>query len=130
MAVEFGVLLPPREAVMSGRPETAPMLAMAERAEAAGFDSVWIGDSLTARPRHEPLTLLAAVTGCTRRVRLGTAVLLPALRSPVILAHIVGTLSSASPAAVSSPKWTRRRRSSCRGSSGSERGGNGHPTGP
>jgi alkanesulfonate monooxygenase SsuD/methylene tetrahydromethanopterin reductase-like flavin-dependent oxidoreductase (luciferase family) len=65
---------------------------MAERAEAAGFDSVWIGDSLTARPRHEPLTLLAAVAGRTRRVRLGTAVLLPALRPPVVLAHIVGTL--------------------------------------
>ena len=59
MTVEFGVLLPTREAVMSGRPETGPLLTMAERAEAAGFDSVWIGDSLIARPRHEPLTLLA-----------------------------------------------------------------------
>jgi alkanesulfonate monooxygenase SsuD/methylene tetrahydromethanopterin reductase-like flavin-dependent oxidoreductase (luciferase family) len=92
MAVELGVLIPTREAIMSGRPETAPLLAMAERAEAAGFDSVWIGDSLTARPRHEPLTLLAAVAARTRRVRLGTAVLLPALRNPVVLAHIVGTL--------------------------------------
>jgi len=92
MATEFGVLLPTREAVMSGRMETRPLLAMAERAEAGGFDSVWIGDSLTARPRHEPLTLLAAVAGRTRRVRLGTAVLLPALRPPVVLAHIVGTL--------------------------------------
>ncbi len=92
MTVEFGVLLPTREAVMSGRPETAPMLAMAERAEAAGFDSVWIGDSLIARPRHEPLTLLAAVAARTRRVRIGTAVLLPALRHPVVLAHVVGTL--------------------------------------
>jgi probable F420-dependent oxidoreductase len=92
MSVEFGVLLPTREAVMSGRPETAPMLAMAERAEAAGFDSVWIGDSLIARPRHEPLTLLAAVAARTRRVRIGTAVLLPALRHPVVLAHVVGTL--------------------------------------
>jgi alkanesulfonate monooxygenase SsuD/methylene tetrahydromethanopterin reductase-like flavin-dependent oxidoreductase (luciferase family) len=92
MAVEFGVLIPTREAIMSGRPETAPLLTMAERAEGAGFDSVWIGDSLTARPRHEPLTLLAAVAARTRRVRLGTAVLLPALRNPVVLAHIVGTL--------------------------------------
>ena len=92
MAVEFGVLLPTREAIMSGRPETGPLLAMAERAEAAGFDSVWIGDSITARPRHEPLTLLAAVAARTRRVRLGTGVLLPALRSPVVLAHVVGTL--------------------------------------
>ncbi len=92
MAVQFGVLIPTREAIMSGHPETAPLLAMADRAEAAGFDSVWIGDSLTARPRHEPLTLLAAIAGRTRRVRLGTAVLLPALRHPVVLAHVVGTL--------------------------------------
>jgi alkanesulfonate monooxygenase SsuD/methylene tetrahydromethanopterin reductase-like flavin-dependent oxidoreductase (luciferase family) len=92
MGVEFGVLIPTREVVMSGRPETAPLLAMAERAEAAGFDSVWIGDSITARPRHEPLTLMAAVAARTRRVRLGTGVLLPALRPPVVLAHIVGTL--------------------------------------
>jgi probable F420-dependent oxidoreductase len=92
MTVEFGVLLPTRETVMSRHPETAPMLTMAERAEAAGFDSVWIGDSLTARPRHEPLTLLAAVAARTRRVRLGTGVLLPALRNPVVLAHVIGTL--------------------------------------
>src|SRR5215467_6527560 len=92
MTVEFGVLLPTREAVMSSRPETAPLLTMAERAEAAGFDSVWIGDSLIARPRHEPLTLLAAVAARTRRVRLGTAVLLPALRNPVVLAQQVATL--------------------------------------
>src|SRR5438046_3454473 len=90
--VELGVRLPTREAVMSGRPETGSMLAMAERAEATGFDSVLIGDSLIARPRHEPLTLLAAVAARTKRVRLGTAVLLPALRNPVVLAHVVATL--------------------------------------
>jgi probable F420-dependent oxidoreductase len=90
--VQLGVLIPTREVVMSGRPEAGPLLAMAERAEAAGFDSVWVGDSLTARPRHEPLTLMAALAARTRRVRLGTGVLLPALRNPVVLAHIVGTL--------------------------------------
>ena len=92
MAVEFGVLIPTREVVMSGRPETGPLLAMAERAEAAGFDSVWIGDSITARPRHEPLTLMSAIAARTRRVRIGTGVLLPALRPPVVLAHVIGTL--------------------------------------
>jgi alkanesulfonate monooxygenase SsuD/methylene tetrahydromethanopterin reductase-like flavin-dependent oxidoreductase (luciferase family) len=92
MSAQFGVLIPTREAIMSGRPETGLLLTMAERAEAAGFDSVWIGDSITARPRHEPLTLLAAVAARTRRVAVGTAVLLPALRNPVVLAHVVGTL--------------------------------------
>ena len=92
MAVEIGVLIPTREVVMSGRPATAPLLTMAEHAEASGFDSVWIGDSLTARPRHEPLTLMAAIAARTRHVKIGTGVLLPALRNPVVLAHVVGTL--------------------------------------
>ena len=92
MTVELGVLIPTREAIMSGRAETGPLLSMAERAEAAGFDSVWIGDSITARPRHEPLTLMAAIAARTKRVRLGTGVLLPALRNPVVLAHLVGTV--------------------------------------
>ncbi|HXH81836.1 MAG TPA: LLM class flavin-dependent oxidoreductase [Candidatus Tectomicrobia bacterium] len=90
--VRVGVLLPTRDAVMSGRFEAAPLLAMAERAEAAGYDSVWVGDSILARPRHEPLTLLAAVAARTRRVQLGTAVLLPALRHPLVLAHLVATV--------------------------------------
>ena len=81
---------------MSNRPAVAPMLAMAEQAEALGFSSVWVGDSLTARPRHEPLTLLAAVAARTRRVALGTAVLLPALRHPLVLAHLVATVDRVS----------------------------------
>ena len=72
-----GYLLPTRERVMEGLPETASLLTLAERAESLGFDSVWAGDSLLARPRHDPLTLLAAVAARTRKVELGTAVLLP-----------------------------------------------------
>ena len=90
--VEIGVLLPTREAVMSGRVETAPLLRMAEQVEALGYDSVWVGDSLLARPRFEPLTLLAAVAARTTRIKLGTAVLLPALRHPLILAQLVATV--------------------------------------
>ena len=90
--VEIGVLLPTREAVMSRRFETGPILALAERIEAAGYDSIWAGDSILARPRFEPLTLLAAVAARTRRARLGTAVLLPALRHPLVLAHLVATV--------------------------------------
>ena len=86
------MLLPTRDAVMSGRFETAPLLAMAEQVEAAGYDSIWVGDSLLARPRFEPLTLLAAVAARTHRARLGTAVLLPALRHPLVLAHLVATV--------------------------------------
>ena len=77
---------------MSGRFEAAPLLAMAERVEAAGYDSIWVGDSLTARPRFEPLTLLAAVAARTRTPWLGTAVLLPALRHPLGLAQALATV--------------------------------------
>jgi alkanesulfonate monooxygenase SsuD/methylene tetrahydromethanopterin reductase-like flavin-dependent oxidoreductase (luciferase family) len=96
MAPRIGYLLPTRERVMEGRPETGPLLALAERAEGLGFDSVWVGDSLLARPRHDPLTLLAAVAARTQKVQLGTAVFLPALRNPVVLAHQLATLDQIS----------------------------------
>jgi alkanesulfonate monooxygenase SsuD/methylene tetrahydromethanopterin reductase-like flavin-dependent oxidoreductase (luciferase family) len=92
MAPKLGYLLPTREQIMEGKPDTNSLLALAARAEAEGFDSVWVGDSLLARPRHEPLTLLAGVAGRVPRIELGTAVLLPALRNPVVLAHQVATL--------------------------------------
>ena len=87
-----GYLLPTRERVMEGRDETGSLLALAEKAEGLGYDSLWVGDLLLARPRHDPLTLLAAVAARTRKPELGTAVLLPALRNPVVLAQQVATL--------------------------------------
>ncbi|HEY8872565.1 MAG TPA: LLM class flavin-dependent oxidoreductase, partial [Stellaceae bacterium] len=96
MPPRIGYLLPTREQVMEGRPEVAPLLALAERAEDLGYDSIWVGDSILARPRHEPLTLLSAVAARTRRAELGTAVLLPALRNPVVLAHGIATLDQIS----------------------------------
>jgi probable F420-dependent oxidoreductase len=96
MAPRIGYLLPTRERVMEGRPDAAPLLALAERAEGLGFDSIWVGDSLLARPRHDPLTLLAAVAARTKKAELGTAVLLPALRNPVVLAQQIATLDQIS----------------------------------
>jgi probable F420-dependent oxidoreductase len=96
MAPKIGYLLPTREHIMEGRPETAPLLKLASLAEALGFDSVWVGDSLLARPRHDPLTLLAGVAGRVPRIEIGTAVLLPALRNPVVLAHQIATLDQVS----------------------------------
>jgi probable F420-dependent oxidoreductase len=96
MTPKLGYLLPTREQIMEGRPEATPLLELAARAEKLGFDSVWVGDSLLARPRHDPLTLLAGVAGRVPRIELGTAVLLPALRNPVVLAHQVATLDQIS----------------------------------
>jgi alkanesulfonate monooxygenase SsuD/methylene tetrahydromethanopterin reductase-like flavin-dependent oxidoreductase (luciferase family) len=92
MSLRIGYLLPTREHIMRGEPRVTPLLDLAERAERLGFDSIWVGDSVLARPRHEPMTLLAAVATRVGRVAVGTAVLLPALRNPVLLAHQVATL--------------------------------------
>jgi len=87
-AVSIGLLLPTREVVMAqGAPDLSKIIDLAVRAEELGFDSVWVGDSVLARPRLEAITTLAAVAVRTRRVQLGTAVLLPALRHPVVLAN-------------------------------------------
>ena len=90
--LKFGILLPTREVVLSKRPSASSIYEHADRAEALSFHSVWVGDSLTARPRLEPLATLAAVGARTRRIRLGTAVFLAALRHPVLVAHQVATL--------------------------------------
>ena len=91
-APRLGLLLPTRglllgESADNGGTSAASVLDLAERAEALGFDSVWAGDSLVAKPRLEPLATLAAVAARTSRVRLGTAVLLAPLRPPVLLAQ-------------------------------------------
>jgi alkanesulfonate monooxygenase SsuD/methylene tetrahydromethanopterin reductase-like flavin-dependent oxidoreductase (luciferase family) len=89
---ETGLLLPSREALLWAGSDLAFVVEAARRAEQAGYDSVWAGDSLLARPRGEPVTLLGAVAGATTRVKLGTAVLLPLLRHPTSLAHSLATL--------------------------------------
>ena len=37
MTVKLGYLLPTREQIMQGKPDAAPLLALAERAEGAGL---------------------------------------------------------------------------------------------
>src|SRR2546430_3957885 len=88
----IGRLLPSREALLWGDSDMAFMVEPARQAKQAGYDSVWAGDSLLARPGAEPLSLLSAVAGATTRVSLGTAVLLPLLRHPLSLAHALSTL--------------------------------------
>jgi alkanesulfonate monooxygenase SsuD/methylene tetrahydromethanopterin reductase-like flavin-dependent oxidoreductase (luciferase family) len=96
--MRIGVLIPTRGIVMQSarRPPVDECWTMARRADEAGYDAVWVGDSIVAKPRLEPLTTLAYLAGITRRVRLGTAVLLPALRHPVVLAHQIANVDQIS----------------------------------
>lgn len=88
----MGLLLPSREALLWRNSDLAFLVKAARTAEELGYDSVWVGDSLLARPRGEPVSLLSAIAGATSRVELGTAVLLPLLRNPLLLAHQLATL--------------------------------------
>ena len=63
----------------------------AQKCEAMGLHSMWTIDRI-AYDNLEPLTVLAAAAGATRRIRLGTSVLLPALRPPALLAKTLATL--------------------------------------
>jgi probable F420-dependent oxidoreductase len=56
-----------------------------------GIHSMWIIDRI-AYDNLEPLTVLAAAASVTDKIRLGTSVLLPALRHPALLAKTVATL--------------------------------------
>jgi alkanesulfonate monooxygenase SsuD/methylene tetrahydromethanopterin reductase-like flavin-dependent oxidoreductase (luciferase family) len=96
MKVELGLLLPSREVLLWRDSDVGFLVEAGRDAERAGFDSLWVGDSLLARPRGEPLLLLAALAGATTRARLGTAVMLPLLRHPVSLAHSLATLDRVS----------------------------------
>lgn len=92
--VKLGFLLPTRGLLLGAEPpaDADRILNLARQAEAGGVDSLWVGDSLTAKPRMEPLATLAAVAAVTERARLGTAVLLMALRHPVLLAQTLATV--------------------------------------
>ena len=99
LAKNFGVLLPTRGVLVyagSSGPKVEQTWQMAETAERAGYDSVWVGDSVTSKPRLEPLTAMAAIAARTGRVKIGTAVLLNALRHPVHLAHAAATIDNIS----------------------------------
>lgn len=96
---DFGILLPTRGVLVyadGGRPRVELNWQMAETVERLGYDSVWVGDSVTSKPRLEPLTIMSAIAARTQRVRIGTAVMLSALRHPVHLAHALATIDNVS----------------------------------
>jgi probable F420-dependent oxidoreductase len=74
-------------------------------AEQLGFDSVWVSDHVVV-PREniknfgetifDPLVTLAVVAGATRRVRLGTTVLIVPYRNAVVTAKMVASLDALS----------------------------------
>src|SRR5215469_3108744 len=74
-------------------PLTKPdnVVNFAKKCEQMGADSMWTIDRV-AYDNLESLTILAAAAATTRKIRLGTSVLLAGLRHPALLAKTVATL--------------------------------------
>ena len=71
MSPAVGFTLPQR-GVFFGVTSVPEMLALAAKVDANPlFSSLWVGDSLGAKPRPDSLSLLGALGAATKRVRLG-----------------------------------------------------------
>ena len=65
-------------------------VALAERAEAVGFDSVWVSEAWGS----DGVSVLAWIGARTERITLGTAILPIGSRTPALLAQTAATLDS------------------------------------
>jgi probable F420-dependent oxidoreductase len=80
-------------AYSSGVPGPRELADFARGAEAAGFDSVQVGDHVQWHaPILESTTLLATFAAVTSRVRIATDVVILPLRDPVLMAKTVASL--------------------------------------
>jgi probable F420-dependent oxidoreductase len=78
-------------------------LAMAQRAEELGFDTLWLGDHLlyrdpdgSTRGPWEAWTMLSALAAATSRIRLGPLVAATAFHAPAMLAKMAATVDEVS----------------------------------
>ena len=78
-------------------------LDLARRAEAAGYDSIWVGDHLvydlpdgSTRGPYEAWTTLAAIAAVTERVEIGPLVASTSFHSPAMLAKQAATVDAIS----------------------------------
>src|SRR3970040_2308299 len=70
-------------AFLSSTPPPERQWHLGRRVDALGFDSIWTGDHVSFHlPRYDSMALLASYASITRRVKLGCAVYLLALRPP------------------------------------------------
>jgi probable F420-dependent oxidoreductase len=80
-----------------GEFDPAAFAAYCRRAEELGYDSAWTQEQvLGAAPQLGPLETMAYAASCTTRLRLGCAVFVSTLHSPVHLAKSVSTLDQLS----------------------------------
>ena len=78
-------------------PDARALVEYGVKMEALGFDSIWVWDHvlLGVQPNFpiiESLTLLTAIAAQTKKIKLGTGILVLPMRNPVILAKQLGSM--------------------------------------
>jgi probable F420-dependent oxidoreductase len=78
-------------------PDAKALVEFGVRMEQLGFDSIWVWDHVLLGvdpnfPIIESLTLLTAIAARTKKIKLGTGILVLPLRNPVILAKQLGSM--------------------------------------
>ena len=113
LMVNFGLTLSNR-GVVTGASTLDDMIALAQRADAdERWESIWVGDSILAKPRLDALGLMSALAVVTDRVRIGPACFASTpLRDALLLAYQYASLDfmSNGRARFLPPAWARRRR--------------------
>ena len=92
-AVKFGIAIP--QAFNHESIDLAVIQGFLKRADTLGYHSVWVQEVLDAS-LLEPACLLTYAAALTQNVRLGSAVLLTTLRTPLQLAKMLSTLDQLS----------------------------------
>lgn len=91
----FAIAIP--QFVADGAFDPLAFRAFLTRAEALGFESAWTQDHLLgAVPALEPLPLMTYAAACTERIRIGCAVIVAPLHSPLHLAKDLASLDQLS----------------------------------
>lgn len=95
--VTFGIVLPTRGVLFSGSDPRKDVLELSKLTEDYGFDGVWAGDSILAKPRLDSIVVLSAVAGKTEKLKLGTSCFASfPLRHPILLGYQWATLDQIS----------------------------------
>jgi alkanesulfonate monooxygenase SsuD/methylene tetrahydromethanopterin reductase-like flavin-dependent oxidoreductase (luciferase family) len=95
--ITFGIVLPTRGVLFSGADPRKDVIELSKMTEDYGYDGVWAGDSILAKPRLDSISVLSAVAGATEKLKLGTSCFASfPLRHPILLAYQWATLDQLS----------------------------------
>jgi probable F420-dependent oxidoreductase len=93
--MRFAIAIP--QFYADGEFDPAAFRAYLTRAEELGFDSAWVQEgTLNPGPQLSPIETMSYAAACTTRMRLGCAVFVSTLHSPVHLAKSITTLDQLS----------------------------------